>query len=49
VVNKGHGHGTTQHWYRKIEGAWKIVGVAPSLNWFEYDLFGTLNSPDEGA
>ena len=47
VANKGHAHGITQHWYRKIEGTWKLEGVAPSLDWFEYDLFGTLN-PAEG-
>ncbi|KAF2653723.1 Scytalone dehydratase [Lophiostoma macrostomum CBS 122681] len=46
VVNKGHGHGVTRHVYRKVTGSWKIVGVAPSLNWFEYDLFGTLNPQD---
>jgi scytalone dehydratase len=43
VKNKGHAHGTTQHWYRKIDGAWKLEGVAPMLNFAEYDLFGTLN------
>ncbi|KAI9660351.1 MAG: hypothetical protein M1821_009701 [Bathelium mastoideum] len=49
VVNKGHAHGVTQHVYRKIDGTWKLVGVAPSLNWFEHDLFGTLNPPDAGS
>lgn len=47
VANKGHGHGVTQHVYKKIDGAWLIVRVAPSLNWFEYDLFGTLDPPEE--
>lgn len=42
VINKGHGYGVTQHWYRKIDGAWKIEGVEPKVEWFEYDLFGTL-------
>jgi scytalone dehydratase len=49
VVNKGHGYGATQHWYRKIEGVWKIEGVVPKLEWSEYDLFGTLNPKEEGA
>jgi scytalone dehydratase len=47
VANKGHGHGVTQHWYRKIEGIWKLEGVAPKLEWSEYDLFGTLNPKEE--
>lgn len=46
VVNKGHGHGVVEHTYRKVDGAWKIVGVKPNVGWFEYDLFGTLNPPE---
>ncbi|MCJ1446843.1 MAG: hypothetical protein MMC23_007350 [Stictis urceolatum] len=49
VANKGHAHGATQHWYRKIEGAWKLEGVVPKLGWTEYDLFGTLNPKEEGS
>jgi scytalone dehydratase len=47
VVNKGHGYGRVQHWYRKIEGNWKLEGVVPQLEWSEYDLFGTLNPKEE--
>ncbi|KAH8696562.1 Scytalone dehydratase [Talaromyces proteolyticus] len=47
VANKGHAHGVTTHWFRKFEGAWKIEGVAPQLDFAEYDLFGTLNPTDE--
>ncbi|KAL9094200.1 MAG: hypothetical protein Q9165_003615 [Trypethelium subeluteriae] len=47
VINKGHAHGVTTHWYRKVDGDWKIEAVAPSLNFTEYDLFGTLNQPEE--
>lgn len=47
VLNKGHGIGVTTHWYRKIDGVWKIEGVAPRLDWSEYDLFGTLAPPKE--
>jgi scytalone dehydratase len=43
VANKGHAHGVTQHWFRKIDGFWKLEGVAPKLEFYEYDLFGTLN------
>lgn len=43
VLNKGHGHGTVQHGYRKIDGIWKLELVVPRLHWSEYDLFGTLN------
>jgi scytalone dehydratase len=46
VVNKGHGHGVTQHVYKKFDGVWKLASVAPGLNWFEYDLFGTLTPPE---
>lgn len=47
VLNKGHGIGATTHWYRKIDGAWKIEGVAPRLEWSEYDLFATLTPPEK--
>ena len=47
VANKGHAHGVTQHLYRKVDGAWKLEGVAPKLEWAEYDLFGTLGSKNE--
>jgi len=47
VANKGHAHGTTQHWFRKIEGSWKLEGVEPQLVFTEYDLMGTLNPKEE--
>lgn len=47
VAKKGHAHGVTQHWYRKIDGAWKLEGVAPTLNFAEYDLFGALSPEAE--
>ncbi|CRG88298.1 hypothetical protein PISL3812_05327 [Talaromyces islandicus] len=47
VANKGHAHGVTTHWFRKIDGHWKLEGVAPKLEFFEYDLFGTLNPEQE--
>ena len=47
VVNKGHAYGVIEHWYRKLEGTWKLEGVKPKLEWTEYDLFGTLAPPEE--
>lgn len=49
VVNKGHAHGVTQHVYKKVNEAWLITRVAPSLNWFEHDLFGTLKPPEDDS
>ncbi|UKZ94641.1 uncharacterized protein TrAFT101_009496 [Trichoderma asperellum] len=47
VANKGHGHGVTTHWYRKFNEVWKLEGVAPKLEWDEYDIFGTLAPPKD--
>ena len=47
VANKGHAHGATQLWYKKVGGNWKLEGVVPNLEWFEHDLFGTLDPGDE--
>lgn len=43
AVNKGHGHGQAEHWYQKVDGAWKIVYNRPSSNWVEGDLWATLD------
>lgn len=48
VLNKGHGLGLEQVWYKKIEDAWKVGGVKPELNWAEYDFFGTVG-PSEAV
>ena len=47
VANKGHGHGVATHRYVKIEGAWKLSGVASFLEWSEYDLYGTLHPKED--
>jgi len=41
--NRGHGHGSMNHWFRKIDGIWKLEGVKPELVFAEHDLFGTVN------
>jgi scytalone dehydratase len=38
IVVKGHAHGTNQHWYRKVDGAWKFAGLAPEIRWGEFDF-----------
>lgn len=47
VAKKGHAHGVTTLWFRKVEGIWKLEGAASRLEWSEYDLFGTLNPEEE--
>lgn len=44
VANKGHGHGVTQLWYRRVEGGgWKVSGCTVDLEWTEYDFWGTVD------
>jgi scytalone dehydratase len=47
VINKGHSHGVTQYWFRKVDGVWKLAGVEPQVEFAEYDLFGTLNPKED--
>ena len=47
VANKGHGHGVVQHWYRKIDGAWKLEGVQPKMGFAEFDMQATLTPADD--
>lgn len=47
VANKGHAHGATQHWYKKVDGVWKLEGVQPMMGFTEYDLHGTLTPRDD--
>lgn len=32
---RGHGASGSTHWYRKIDGVWKLSGIRPSLYWTE--------------
>lgn len=47
VANKGHGHGFVYKRFRKHADGWKIESVRPELDWAEYDLHGTLASPEK--
>lgn len=43
AVMKGHAHGKSTIWYRKIDGMWKFAGIEPDIRWAEYDhdkIFG---------
>ena len=38
VENKGHGHALIKHWYRKVDGEWKLAGLRPSVRWNEFEF-----------
>ncbi|KAF7547644.1 hypothetical protein G7Z17_g7579 [Cylindrodendrum hubeiense] len=38
VQVKGHAHGYNKHWYKKVDGIWKLAGLAPEVRWTEYDF-----------
>ncbi|RFU35772.1 hypothetical protein B7463_g567, partial [Scytalidium lignicola] len=38
VADKGHGHAVVKHWYKKIEGVWKLSGIAPNIYWNEHNF-----------
>ena len=38
VDRRGHGQATNEHFYKKIDGAWKLSGVRPTPRWNEYDF-----------
>ena len=35
VENRGHGHSCIKHWYKKIDGSWKLAGLCPRVYWNE--------------
>lgn len=46
IETHGHGHSFINHWYRKINGVWKLSGVRPKIyfNEGEFDkIFVKLN------
>ncbi|KAB8238263.1 Scytalone dehydratase [Aspergillus alliaceus] len=38
VAHRGHGHGIVKHWYKKIDGYWKLAGIRPEMYWTEHDF-----------
>lgn len=38
VENKGHGHAMVTHFYRKVDGQWKLAGLRPTVRWHELDF-----------
>lgn len=38
VENKGHGHALIKHWYRKVDGQWKLAGLRPTVRWNEFEF-----------
>lgn len=38
VAHRGHCYGSVKHWYRKIDGVWKLDGVRPEIYWNEHDF-----------
>lgn len=38
VENKGHGHAMIKHWYRKVNGDWKLAGLRPTVRWNEFEF-----------
>lgn len=44
---RGHGASGSTHWYRKIDGIWKLSGIRPNLYWTEknavHDFNGVMN------
>lgn len=37
VENKGHGHAMVKHFYRKVDGEWKLQGLRPTILWNEFE------------
>lgn len=38
VENRGHGHSFIMHWYRKVDGVWKLAGLCPRVYWNEHNF-----------
>ncbi|GAD99565.1 conidial pigment biosynthesis scytalone dehydratase Arp1 [Paecilomyces variotii No. 5] len=38
VEERGHGHSYVKHWYKKIDGCWKLAGVCPRVYWNEHNF-----------
>ena len=38
VENKGHGHAMIRHYYKKLDGEWKLAGLRPTVRWNEFEF-----------
>lgn len=38
VTYHANGHGRMQHWYKRLEGSWKLAGLRPEMYWSENDV-----------
>ncbi|KAL9111235.1 MAG: hypothetical protein Q9227_004313 [Pyrenula ochraceoflavens] len=45
---KGHAHGQSTVWYRKVDGVWKFGGIEPGIRWSEYDHDKIFQEAAEG-
>ncbi|KAJ6164654.1 Scytalone dehydratase [Penicillium chermesinum] len=44
VTLRGHGYGKVTHWYKKMDGDWKLSGIRLEMYWSEYDFEKILRS-----
>ncbi|KAH8697921.1 Scytalone dehydratase [Talaromyces proteolyticus] len=45
VAYRGHGYGSVKHWYKKLNGVWKLAGVRPEMYWSEHDFDKIFSAP----
>lgn len=38
VDRRGHGQASNEHFYKRIDGVWKLSGIRPNPRWNEYDF-----------
>ncbi|KAG6362433.1 hypothetical protein INS49_010663 [Diaporthe citri] len=38
VEAKGHGHALIRHYYRRVDGNWKLAGLKPTVRWNEFEF-----------
>ncbi|KAL4802407.1 Scytalone dehydratase [Aspergillus unguis] len=48
-LHRGHGHGSNEHFYEKINGEWKLAGLRPNTHFMEFNfdrVFGEQGEHD---
>ncbi|KAJ5690267.1 Scytalone dehydratase [Penicillium macrosclerotiorum] len=45
VAYQGYGNGSVKHWYKKIDGVWKLSGILPEMYWTEGDFSKIFVNP----